>query len=147
MSPLLNGFDHFILLKFTTIKIILFNLHPACLGRKKSKNLEICRANCGSQPFLKRKSYLEKRTLSLNFNLSFLYSRRGLQGRMDKKSDILIFFAIKSSDLFCEYSSIQNFPCNGKVYFPGLVLYVQLMQPQSHSLLSKIVLLQLCKVF
>ena len=100
------------------------------------------------------------RTVSPILNLGFLYSRRGLLYRMDKKSDFLIFFGIKPIEQF--FSRLHGFDevtqfvnvlvsiiyhVTVKYLFSGIVLYVQQMQPWSHSLWSNIVFLHLCKVF
>ena len=56
--------------------------------------------NSGLQPFLKGKSYLEMRILSPILNLSFRFSCSRLLYRMDRKSDFLTCFGIKSTDQF-----------------------------------------------
>ena len=97
--------------------------------------------NCGLQTFLKGKSYFEMRTLSPISNPGFLNSRTGLLYRMDRKSEIYTcLVSTLSSNFFenlmlsriesvCECTCIHCLPCNGKVYFSEIVLYVQQMQP------------------
>ena len=62
---------------------------------------------------------------------------------MDKKSEFFTYFVIKSIEQFpLDFTVLINwvnlwmylYPCNGKVYFSGIVLNVQQMQPWYHSL-------------
>ena len=98
--------------------------------------------NCDLQPFLKGQSYLQIRTLSPSSYLGFLYSHNGLLCRMDRKSEFLTFFGIKSIEHFfsglqvCgELRQIVNvlvskiFHVTVKRYFSRIVLFVQRMEP------------------
>ena len=73
---------------------------------------------------------------------------------MERKSRLLTILLSSPSSIFfwnsglwryeiiCERTCIHSVPCNSKVYFSLIVLYLQRIQPYSHSLYSKFVFFQ-----
>ena len=109
--PLLNDFDQLFLIKFTADNLILFFLYCVCwrfFGRT-SNNFENLLCKLWLITFAKGRSYFEMPTLSPILNFGFQSSRSGLLYRMDKKSEILTFFGIKSIDqVRVEFSVVTN---------------------------------------
>ena len=100
---MLNDFLQLFLIKFDDlVKFILHCVSWWFFGRNRNnlKNFLCKLLNCGFQPFLRCKSYLESRTLCPILNLGFSNSRSGLLYGMDRKSEFLTFFNVKAVENF-----------------------------------------------
>ena len=145
---MLKDFDQLFLMKFITDNLILFFLYCVCwrfFGRN-SNNFEFFLRKVWLISLPEGSVILRDAKSVSNLCSGFLSSRSGLLYRMDKKSEFFTFFRIKSIKQFLlelgvvtiepvfQCNCIHCLQCNSKVYFSGIVLYVQQMQSWSHSL-------------
>ena len=139
------------MIKFATYKLILIIFFCVCrwFSQNNHKFFKIFLISLWLVTLSEWQIILWETNFLLSFNFWFLYSRGGFLWRMDKKSDFLTSSCFKSIDQIflesnvetnrgslwiCGCTCTHSLPCNCKDYSSMIVMYVQQMQPWSHSL-------------